>query len=395
MKKTQLEDTVPQLGLFSPEALAAARLRSAVELQAPPAPEPEPMPELSSEPVAEDAPASAVAAVVLGTAPLWAAPPSGFPATALYVDAPALLEVCGHAPKLRESRARSGAPNGQIRGFTKTLLRLLGDFTPAAVAVVFDMPDNSGFVRRRKLVPTYHKDRVPPSAEDEVQEVICQQIAQRLGCRVVLSYAAEPRDVLGTLVSRTPEDWDAIVCTARTSLLELGQRETCRFSWWRTGMQETNQALVECRRRLQIEPAQVPLYLALSGAAEGMPGLPGIGEATARALVAEFKTAASLFETIALGLPELLLRVVGSARIRNGQRVARTLTEHQAVLRTLIEVATTDRDVQDAPEVPELEDLPEHLLRQVPDAEELRSLGAAWSINDLSREDDTPQEDPA
>lgn len=389
MKKTPPQDPIPQLGLFSPEALAAARLRSAVDLQAPastPASEPEPV----TTPPAAPPPAALVV-----PAPPFAAPPSGFPATALYVDAPALLEVCGHAPKLRESRSHRGAPNGQIRGFTKTLLRLLGDFAPAVVAIVFDMPDNSGFVRRRKRVPTYHESRTQPSPQDEVQEVICQQIAQCLGCRVILSYAAEPRDVLGTLVSRTPEDWDAIVCTARTSLLELGQRETCRFSWWRTGMQETNQARVECRRRLQIEPAQVPLYLALSGAAEGLPGLAGIGEATARALVTEFKNAAALFETMALGLPDLLLRIVGSAQIRNGQRVARTLLENQDVLRTLMEVATTDRDVQDAPEVPELEDLSEHLLRQTPDAEELRSLGSAWSINDLSREDETPQEDPA
>ncbi len=390
MKRSSEPDT-PQLGLFNPAALAAARLQGALEMQAP-----APAPEIEDEPspAPEPAPAASAPAPPPPPAPAlpWAAPAGGFPATALYLDAQALIERCMHSPKLRESRSRRGAPNGILRGFVRTLLGALGQHSPAAVAVVFDVADNASRRQRRERVPQYQAAVAPLPPDVDAQEAMCQHVCQLLGCYAIASDRAEARDVIGTLVSRTPEDWSVIVCSARTSLLELGQHPGCSLSWRRHGADVLEPAEAACRHRLGIAPHQVPLFLALSGASEGLPGLRGIGEATARALVTEFKTFEALQEVLALGLPDVLLRVIGSAQIRNGQRIGRRLLEAQAELPELVRAAALQRDVHDDLIVPEVEELPQLLIRSPAAEAELRQLGEDWSINDLCRDIDPGEE---
>jgi len=369
--RRQAETLVAALAFQAPEP--RAELPEPPAVPAPPAPEPEP------EPLPAP-PASAAPPIP------WEAPALGRPAQALYVDAHALLEQAVHAPKLRDSRSPAGVPNGAARAFCKTLLRLLGSSAPEAVAVVFDAPRSAALERRRALVKSYGPDDV--SLEVEAQAAVCQQVAALLGCTVLVSPEAEAKDVIGTLVSRTPADWEAIVCSSRTSLLELGQRAACSFSWWRHGAQETIKAAALCRERLRIEPHQVPMFLALSGLSQGLPGLPGIGEATARALVEEFKSAEELMRVTAQGLVDTLLRVM-AARVRMPQRVAEQLVEQRPLLLDSIAVATLDRDVHDAPALPESELLPDMLLQLPPEPDALARLGEAWGIPDLTR---TPEE---
>ena len=55
----------------------------------------------------------------------------------------------------------AGVPTGAVRGFASMLLRLLGEYQPSHVAVIFDA---GGRCKRTELLPSYKANRTetPP-----------------------------------------------------------------------------------------------------------------------------------------------------------------------------------------------------------------------------------------
>lgn len=246
-----------------------------------------------------------------------------------------LLLVDGHAlvfrafygmPVMTTSRGEST----QVAfGFTSMLLKALADVRPSHAVAAFDPP---GPTFRHAEMEGYKAQRPPAPEEVRTQLPLCREIVGALGIPIVELPGFEADDVIGTL-SRRAEDQalDVIILTGDLDALQLVTERT-RVLASRRGITDlTVYDLAAVRERYGFEPPLVIDYKALQGdASDNIPGVPGIGEKTAKALIQEHGP----LEDILAALPAM----------KEG-RVRRSLTEHVDQARLSKRMATIVRDL--------------------------------------------------
>ena len=181
-----------------------------------------------------------------------------------------------------------GVPTNAVYGFTTMLLKALREHAPTHVALVFDASRRSF---RHDLDASYKANR--PEAPDDlaVQFPLVREVAKVLNVHVLEEPGVEADDVIGTLACRAREQgWEVVVVTGdkdfaqlvddRVSLYDPMAEASGRGGW-------TGRAEVE--KKLGVPPEQVVEYQAILGdKIDNVPGIPGVGEVTAAALVRKF-----------------------------------------------------------------------------------------------------------
>jgi 5'-3' exonuclease len=249
------------------------------------------------------------------------------PSPLLAVDAPSLLFRAFYAlPKTITTP--EGTPVNALLGVANLLLQVVESRSPRAVVLCFGAEAAD---YRVELYPPYHAERPLMPAELEVQWNDAEPFFGAFGWQFSVDERLEADDLLGSLASveRTAGGETLIFTGDRDMFQCVDERTTVLFpaGRGREGPDEIGPA--EVRRRYGVEPAQVPDFIALRGdPSDGLPGARGIGEKTARELLSEFGS-----------LDELLAAAHG---VRSGlrPRIAETLREQAAELRTFREIAT-------------------------------------------------------
>ncbi len=199
----------------------------------------------------------------------------------VLVDGSASLYRAFHAlPPLSNSR---GVPTHAILGFTTILLKLLREEEPQALAVVFDGP---GPTARHREFPAYKAQR--PAMPDALvgQIPFVHRVLQAMRVPVLMIEGEEADDILGTVAVRAAaQSYLVRVVTADKDLLQLvGERILVRDP-----LAPRTFGPAEVERRYGIAPGQVADFLALMGdSSDNIPGVPGVGEKTARDLLRRF-----------------------------------------------------------------------------------------------------------
>ncbi|HVN88133.1 MAG TPA: DNA polymerase I [Candidatus Binatia bacterium] len=225
----------------------------------------------------------------------------------------------------------SGAPVNAVYGFTTMVLKLIREVTPRYLAVIFDAP---GATFRDELYEAYkaHRPRMPDDLAAQLSLV--HEVVEALQVRMLHIGGVEADDVIATLTTRySAEGVDCVVITADKDLMQLvGPHvrlwDTMRDRW-------VDEAAVQ--ERFGVEPAQVPDVMALMGdASDNIPGVKGIGEKTATAVIRHFGS-----------LESLLARIdeVESLDLRGAKKVAALLRQSREVARLSRELALVRRDV--------------------------------------------------
>ncbi|MGH8537317.1 MAG: 5'-3' exonuclease, partial [Gammaproteobacteria bacterium] len=118
----------------------------------------------------------------------------------VLVDGSSYLYRAFHAlPPLSTSR---GEPTGAIHGFIAMLRRLLKDYTPNYLAVVFDA---KGKTFRDEIYPAYKAYRPPMPEELRLQVEPLHAVVRAMGVPMLVIEGVEADDVIGTLAVQAAE----------------------------------------------------------------------------------------------------------------------------------------------------------------------------------------------
>ncbi|MEJ2620760.1 MAG: DNA polymerase I [Candidatus Thiodiazotropha sp.] len=207
----------------------------------------------------------------------------------VLVDGSSYLFRAYHAlPDLSNSQ---GEPTGAIVGVLNMLRRLIGDYHPQHMAVVFDAPGGSF---RNQLYPEYKANR-PPMPEDlRCQIEPLHEIVQAMGLPLVMVAGVEADDVIGTLaVQATEAGMRTVISTGDKDMAQLVNPSVSLVNT----MSETTtdeQGVVE---KFGVRPDQIIDYLALVGdSADNIPGVPKCGPKTAAKWLKSYETLENLLE---------------------------------------------------------------------------------------------------
>ncbi|MCG7941497.1 MAG: DNA polymerase I [Candidatus Thiodiazotropha taylori] len=201
----------------------------------------------------------------------------------VLVDGSSYLFRAYHAlPDLSNSQ---GEPTGAIVGVLNMLRRLIGDYQPHYMAVVFDAPGGSF---RNELYPEYKANR-PPMPEDlRCQIEPLHEIVQAMGLPLVMVAGVEADDVIGTLaVQATEAGMETVISTGDKDMAQLVNPSVSLVNT----MSETTtdeQGVVD---KFGVRPDQIIDYLALVGdSADNIPGVPKCGPKTAAKWLKSYET---------------------------------------------------------------------------------------------------------
>jgi DNA polymerase-1 len=222
-----------------------------------------------------------------------------------------------------------GIATNAVYGFTTMLLKALREHAPTHVALVFDAGRKSF---RSEIDPTYKANR-PEAPEDlQSQFPLVRDVARALAVPIVEEPGVEADDVIGTLACRAREQgWDVVVVTGdkdfaqlvdgKVSLYDPMAEASGRGGWTGPG---------EVEKKLGVRPDQVVEYMSILGdKIDNVPGIPGVGEVTAAALIRYFGTAEEMLrrpeeipKAVVRGGEKLREKIVANAeRIRMNRRL--------------------------------------------------------------------------
>ena len=252
----------------------------------------------------------------------------------------------------------SGFPTNAIYGFTQMLLKLLKDYQPHQLAMVFDV---GRVTFRTDLYPDYKANREEMPADLRQQLGPIRDLVHAFNIPVVELAGYEADDLIGTLAAR----WEAqggtvVVVTGDKDLMQIVTEQTTLLDT----MKNVTSGIPEVHERFGVGPERVIDILGLAGdSSDNIPGVPGIGEKTAIKLIQQFGSLDSLLERAS--------EVPG----RVGEKL-REFAEQARLSRTL---ATIIRDVPY--ELP-----PDQLLAKQPDTERLNELFKLYGFHTLIKE---------
>jgi DNA polymerase-1 len=196
-------------------------------------------------------------------------------------------------------RNSKGTNTSALYGFINTLLSILEKENPTHIGVAFD---TSAPTPRHILFPAYkaQRDEMPEELAAAIPHV--KALCRAFGIPVLEVDGFEADDIIGTLVKRAElEEFESFMVTPDKDFAQLISEST----WmWKPGRKGSDHEIIDLPTMLknwEIErPAQVIDILGLWGdAADNIPGIPGVGEKTAKKLIAEFGSIENLIANTA------------------------------------------------------------------------------------------------
>ena len=274
----------------------------------------------------------------------------------ILVDGSSYLYRAFHAmPQFTNSR---GEPTGAAYGIVNMLRKLLAEYDPAHIAVVFDA---KGETFRDAIYADYKANRPPMPEELRAQIEPIHAIVRATGLPLLMIEGVEADDVIATLAVRAAKDgMDTLICTGDK---DMAQVVDDRINLIDT-MSDTyydRQAVVE---KFGVPPERINDYLALIGdTVDNIPGVPKVGPKTAAKWLQQY---GSLDEII-----------VHADEI--GGKVGENLRASLKQLSLARELTTIKRDVP-------LDKAPKELKREQPDETRLRELYTRMEFSTLLAE---------
>jgi 5'-3' exonuclease len=209
---------------------------------------------------------------------------------ALLIDATASLYRAYFA--CRSLIGRDGSQVNAVYGFAQTLLALLQEWRPDYAAAAFDDPFSPSF--REALSPIYKRTRPGPPERLAPQVEGAMAAALALGIRSFRVPGFEADDILATLVGHLhARGISCLVVAADKDLAQLVGPGVWLYPSEKKGPMNAEAV----KQRYGVSPERIPDLLALQGdPVDNIPGVPGIGERTARRLLASPGPVARLWD---------------------------------------------------------------------------------------------------
>lgn len=215
----------------------------------------------------------------------------------LCVDGNSVLNRAFYAIKLLTTK--DGRFTNAIYGFMNILIKLCEQYKPEAVAIAFDLP---GKTFRHHQYDKYKATRkgMPPELAEQMPTL--KELLGYLGYTIVTSEGYEADDVLGTFARACSGSGDDcyIATGDRDSLQLIGDKVKVLLTTTKMGRGETTemdtQAIID---QYGLRPKQLIEVKALMGdSSDNIPGVAGVGEKTALALIQKFGSLDAVYENL-------------------------------------------------------------------------------------------------
>ena len=214
------------------------------------------------------------------------------------LDAYALI-FRGYYAFIKNPRINSkGTNTSAIMGFMNSLLDVIKREKPDHLAVCFD---KGGSQERTDMFPEYKANR------DETPEAIViavpyiQEILQAMHIPVVVKEGFEADDIIGTLAKQAEkEDYQTFMVTPDKDFAQLVSENIFMYRPARMGNGIEIWGVPEVQEKFEVDrPEQVIDYLGMMGdSVDNIPGLPGVGDKTAKKFLKQFGSMENLIENL-------------------------------------------------------------------------------------------------
>lgn len=215
----------------------------------------------------------------------------------ILIDGNALVHRAFHA--LPPLTSPQGTIVNAVYGFAAILLKTIKDLKPDYMAAAFDL---AGKTFRHEEFEDYKAHRVKGPDELYAQIGMVKDLLRTFGVAVFEKEGFEADDLIGTVAEQAKKisDLQTIILTGDLDTLQLVEDEKVLVYTLRKGMSDTvlyNEQGV--RDRYGLEPSQVTDFKGLKGdPSDNIPGVPGIGDKTATALLQKYQTIENLYQEL-------------------------------------------------------------------------------------------------
>jgi len=247
-------------------------------------------------------------------------------------------------------------PTNAIFGLASMLVKLISDYRPKQIAVAWD----AGMSGREVVYPEYKAQRPPKPDLLRQQWPHLLEMVEAFGYTNVKVDGYEADDVIATLTRQASAvNIPVVVVTGDRDAYQLVS-DTCQVMSTSRGVTETVLYDREgVKERYGVYPELVTDLMGLRGdTSDNIPGVPGIGEKTAAALLDQFGS-----------LEEILANVDQVS----GKKRKENLTEFAEDARISKQLATMDFEVETGVDIDEL-------MATVPDREGLRAFMTEFEL---------------
>ncbi|MCP1108247.1 DNA polymerase I [Serratia nevei] len=248
----------------------------------------------------------------------------------ILVDGSSYLYRAYHAfPPLTNS---AGEPTGAMYGVLNMLRSLLLQYQPSHVAVVFDA---KGKTFRDELFAEYKSHRPPMPDDLRAQIEPLHSMVKAMGLPLLVTPGVEADDVIGTLALEAEKAGHAVLIS--TGDKDMAQLVTPNVTLINT-MNNTILGPQEVCDKYGIPPALIIDFLALMGdSSDNIPGVPGVGEKTAQALLQGIGGLDALYGN---------LDSIATLSFRGAKTMAAKLEQNKDVAYLSYKLATIKTDVE-------------------------------------------------
>lgn len=246
----------------------------------------------------------------------------------ILVDGSSYLYRAFHAlPPLSTS---GGQPTGAVRGVVSMLRKLLADYQPDHMAVVFDA---KGKTFRDELFEQYKAQRPPMPDELRQQVEPLFEVIRAMGLPLIVEDGVEADDVIGTLARQASSEGQAVVISTGDKDMAQLVDEYITLVNTMSGTVLDPEGVVE---KFGIGPELIIDFLALMGdKIDNIPGVPGVGEKTAVALLQGIGSLQQIYDH---------LDRVAELPIRGARSLPKKLEEHREQAFLSYQLATIKLD---------------------------------------------------
>ena len=248
----------------------------------------------------------------------------------VLVDGSSYLYRAFHAlPPLTNSK---GLPTGAVKGVINMMRRLQKDYPSSTLVVVFDA---KGKTFRDEMYSEYKANRPPMPDELRVQIEPIHQIIDAMGLPMLIIDGVEADDVIGTLaIEASKLNLPVVVSTGDKDIAQLVDEHITLVNT----MTDTTLDRDGVCEKFGIAPDLIIDYLALLGdKSDNIPGVPGVGEKTALALLQGIGGLDSIYNR---------LDEVAELPFRGAKTTSAKLVENKELAYLSYELATIKTDVK-------------------------------------------------
>ncbi|NLJ92858.1 MAG: DNA polymerase I [Aeromonadales bacterium] len=283
----------------------------------------------------------------------------------ILVDGSSYLYRAYFASQRADLRTSDGRPTGAIRVVTNMVRSLQKQFPDSCITVIFDA---KGKTFRDDLYSEYKAQRAPMPDDLRSQVEPIHQIIKAMGLPLLIEQGVEADDVIGTLARQaTEQQLDVVISTGDKDMAQLVSDHVLLMDTMKNEYLDRAGVI----DKFGVPPELIIDLLALVGdKADNIPGMPGVGEKTALALLQGLGSIAEIADN---------LDEVAALGFRGSKSFAAKFAEHRELLDLSYELATIKTDVP-------LEWQPNELVQQAPDTEALIALFKEYEFRNLLAE---------